>query len=370
MRRVLPAVSIITGGGKWVEISIPMEPGRELLLLCDRSLLAMNACHQTIAPSPLNRGNGVHSPIYYLAKFVKHLQRGSLRARCEQAFTQCRWALRERWWSKQAVTRKHFDYDIEPGVRLRLHFDSAIAKDIYCHDHELAERAFIRRFLRPGDTFVDVGANLGLYSIIASQLVGSDGFVCAFEPDPMVYSRLLFNLQTNSCSNVKAFQLALSNADELRAMQISNAGYDAYNSFGIPVRGDGTFETREVACVRYDSFARREPRLRSATMIKVDVEGWESMVLKGAVDSLSREPAPLLQLEFNDQAAKALGLPCSELYKWLRSLGYSIYTFDLRRQQLIPHPLLDHYVYDNVLATKDIQSLNKRIGLGASAWTV
>jgi hypothetical protein len=67
---------------------------------------------------------------------------------------------------------------------------------------------------------------------------------------------------------------------------------------------------------------------------------------------------------------KALGHPCSELYKWLGSLGCSIYTFDLRSQQLRPHPRVDHYVYDNVLATKDVQSLNKRTGLRVSASAV
>jgi FkbM family methyltransferase len=237
-----------------------------------------------------------------------------------------------------------------------------MAWDIYCHDHELAERAFLRRVLRPGDTFIDVGANLGLYSIIASRLVGPKGFVCAFEPDPVVYSRLRFNLHNNGCSNVKAFQLALSNINETRVMQISNSGYDAYNSFGTPVRGGGTFEAREVACVRYDSFVEHEPKLANPTMIKVDVEGWESMVLRGAVEHLSRENAPLLQLEFNDEAARSVGRRCSELYKWLTSLGYSIYTFDPRSRELIPHPLLNYYVYDNVLATKNIDSLKKLVG--------
>jgi len=304
----------------------------------------------------------MNSPVYYLQKTVTHMRAGTLRNRCELAIEQCRGSLFERRWARRALTKEYFDYEVESGMRLRLHFDSAIARDIYCHDHELAERALLRRFLRPGDTFVDVGANLGLYSVLASRLVGPDGLVFSFEPDPKVYARLLFNLEANDCSNVRTFQLALSSLDETRAMQISNAGFDAYNSFGTPVRGEGTFEAHDVACVRYDALTKVEPRMASASMIKVDVEGWESMVLHGAIEQLSRENAPLLQLEFNDQAAKSVGLPCKELYQWLNSLSYSVYTFDHKNVELAPHPLKEHYIYDNVFATKDIVSLRQRIG--------
>ena len=63
--------------------------------------------------------------------------------------------------------------------------------------------------LRPGDTFVDVGANLGLMTVHGSSLVGSKGKVFAFEPSPTVYKRLTQNLELNSCKNVQAYQVAL-----------------------------------------------------------------------------------------------------------------------------------------------------------------
>jgi FkbM family methyltransferase len=299
--------------------------------------------------------------VYYLKKFIAHTRAGTLRKRCELALEQRREALLERWWAKQALKREYFDHEVESGVLLRLHFDSALARDIYCHNHERAERILLHRFLRPGDTFIDVGANIGLYSVLASRIVGPGGHVFSFEPDPRVYARLLFNLESNGCDNVKTFQLALSNADETRVMQISNAGFDAYNSFGAPVRGEGTFEAHDVTCMRYDSLAKIEPRMARASMIKIDVEGWEAMVLHGAIEQLCRENAPLLQLEFNDQAAKALGLSCKQIYQWLNTLHYSVYTFDHRSAELVPHPLKEHYVYDNVFATKDIASLQQRV---------
>lgn len=301
------------------------------------------------------------NPVYYFEKLIKHLREGTLVKRISLAMTQQRWALRDRWWDRQGRSREFIDTEVEPGMRLRLYFDSAIARDIYCHDHEIGERAFVHRFLRPGDVFVDVGANLGLYSVIASKAVGANGSVFAFEPDPKTHGRLLFNLKANNCQNVQAFELALSSEDETRLMQVSATGYDAYNSFGTPVRGEGTFRSHEVSCVSFDSFASQMPRLHDVTMMKVDVEGFETMALRGAQKQLSGATAPVLQIEFNDQAAKSLGLPCSELYLWLQKLGYSIYTFERRTGKLIPHPYRDHYVYDNVFAIKDLEFVKSRI---------
>jgi FkbM family methyltransferase len=301
------------------------------------------------------------SPAYYLGKMVQHVREGTVKRRITRAMRERRWARNNRWWDAQSKTNEFTDSEVEPGVRLRLYFDSAIARDIYCHDHEVDERAFVRLFLRPGDVFADIGANLGLYSVIASQAVGPSGSVFSFEPDPKTHERLLHNLKANDCRNVQPFQLALSNVDETRPMQISTAGYDAYNSFGTPVRGEDTFKAVDVACVSFDSFAQQHPQLHKVTMMKVDVEGWESMVLRGAEKQLSGDTAPVLQVEFNDQAAKALGLPCSELYRWLQKLGYSIHTFDAKKKRFIPHPYLEHYVYDNVFAIKNLDMVTSRI---------
>lgn len=301
------------------------------------------------------------SPAYYLEKLAKHVREGTMKRRIARAMRDRRWARKDRWWEAQSKKSEFTDSEVEPGVRLRLYFDSAIAKDIYCHDHEVDERAFVRLFLRPGEVYADIGANLGLYSVIASQTVGANGAVFSFEPDPKTHERLLFNLKANDCKNVQPFQLALSNVDESRVMQISTAGFDAYNSFGTPVRGESTFKPVDVACVSFDSFAEQNPLLRNVAMMKVDVEGWESMVLRGAEKQLSGASAPVLQIEFNDQAAKALGQPCSELYRWLQKLGYSIHTFDAKNRCLVPHPYAEHYVYDNVFAVKNIEFVTARI---------
>ena len=301
------------------------------------------------------------SPAYYLDRLARHARAGTLGLRFRQQMTRIRHARLDKWWDRKSREHDFFDAEVEPGVTLRLHFDSAIARDIYCHDHETGERAFVRRFLRPGDVFVDVGANLGLYSIIASRRVGSDGTVFAFEPDPRTHDRLLHNLRVNECRNVRPFRLALSMEDETRLMQISTAGFDAYNSFGTPVRGDGTFKETPVTCVSFDSFAAKEPLLQRARMMKVDVEGWETMVLHGASERLSAEDAPVLLVEFNDYAAQSTGHSCSDLYRWLGERGYSIFMYDARRNELRSHPLLDHYVYDNVIAAKDLAAVKTRI---------
>src|SRR5262249_39728633 len=71
---------------------------------------------------------------------------------------------------------------LQPAVKMRLYGDSELCRLIYCRHFEATERAFLNRFLRPGDVFVDVGANIGLFTLIAAACVLPAGRVVAFEP--------------------------------------------------------------------------------------------------------------------------------------------------------------------------------------------
>src|SRR6266699_2559349 len=117
---------------------------------------------------------------------------------------------REAWWKAHAGESRSFLFDLQPGVRIRLHLNSELCRLIYCRHFEATEREFLNRFLRPGDTFVDVGANIGLFTLIAARLVGPQGRVLSFEPTPETFARLTKNVQTNRLENVSCQQLALS----------------------------------------------------------------------------------------------------------------------------------------------------------------
>src|ERR1041384_4654307 len=109
---------------------------------------------------------------------------------------------REAWWKAHAGEPRSFLSHLQPGVRMRLYLDSELCRLIHCRHFETTEREFLNGFLRSRDVFVDVGANIGLFTLIAARLVGPQGQVGSFEPTPETFARLKDNVQTNGFENV------------------------------------------------------------------------------------------------------------------------------------------------------------------------
>ena len=99
----------------------------------------------------------------------------------------------------------------------------------------------------------------------------------------------------------------------------------------------------------------------SVTMMKIDVEGWESRVLAGGKEVFAREDAPVLQVEFTDAAAEAAGTSCRQLYEFLESFGYRMFCYDVSKRALIEDPLREEYPYVNLMAAKNIDFVNLRL---------
>jgi FkbM family methyltransferase len=267
---------------------------------------------------------------------------------------------RAAWWQRHAGTSRSFLFELQPGVRIRLHLDSELCRLLYTRHFEMTERLFANLFLRPGDTFVDVGANVGVFTLIAASRVGATGRVVAFEPTPATFQRLNENIRTNGFGNVEAHELALS--DEIGNTVIATAtdGLDAWNSLAVQAAGP-RFSESSTRTVTWDQFSDAHQLTGRATMMKIDVEGWECRVLEGARSVLSRPDAPTLQVEFTDAAARAAGSSCSELYATLSDLGYRMFLFDLCERTLVPDPLRSEYPYVNIIAAKDPEFVTARL---------
>jgi FkbM family methyltransferase len=218
---------------------------------------------------------------------------------------------------------------------------------------ENSEIDFLNAFLSAGDCFIDIGANVGLFSLYASKKVGSAGSVISFEPSRITYDRLLENLELNGITNVRPFKLGLSDRDELLELNVSADGHDAWNTF---VKSDeNKFSSKEAVQVKpFDSFSE-EYSINSGdiSLIKLDVEGFEINVLKGALNLLSKENAPVFMVEFTDNNSISAGHCCHELYKLMLQYGYFWYTYDATSKKLKPEPMRLNYPYNNLIAVKN-----------------
>lgn len=263
-------------------------------------------------------------------------------------------------WQFFSRSMEYLEVKVDLGISIRLHFDSDLARQIYAGDFENKERHFVRNFLMPGDFFVDVGANIGLFALIAARRVGAQGAVFAFEPSRKTFSRLCENVTLNRFTNILCLPLALSDEPGELSLTASTDGFDAWNSLAHPTAG-AAFVSEMVRCETWDTFAENNCLIGKVTMMKIDVEGWESRLLAGGSRTLSRPDAPILQVEFTDEAAVAAGSNCHKLYRTLEALGYRIFTYDRKHRQLLQDPVREVYPYVNLIAAKDPDAVNKRL---------
>ena len=173
------------------------------------------------------------------------------------------------------------------------------------------EFARLAEWVRPGDWVVDVGANVGHYTLRLAELVGSTGRVLAFEPVPETFAVLAANCDIRRCRNVTLFNAAASGQAHVVAMSIPTYedGLNNYYQARIEAGGPGATGSLEVLAVPFDGLAIP----RAIALIKIDAEGHEDSVLAG-MEQVLRRDWPRVIMENTS----------SEAVERLRALGYEI----------------------------------------------
>jgi FkbM family methyltransferase len=161
--------------------------------------------------------------------------------------------------------------------------------NLYVGLHEFAEMAFLLHFLRPDDLFVDVGANVGSYSVLAGAAAGSD--VIAFEPGE-AFPWLVRNFELNGLRTARARHVAVGSTSGRVAFTV---GADTMNRIDPAGAATVPLTTLNAACPE-----------RAPTLIKIDVEGFEADVLEGAGSLLERPEMQAIIMELNGPDARRL----------------------------------------------------------------
>jgi FkbM family methyltransferase len=232
------------------------------------------------------------------------------------------------WWAhmrmRTELVRRPFVANLEPEGRLEVTPGEAISQSILLYGlYEYGTSLVVRHLLRPGDNFVDVGANLGYYTVIAGLAVGNRGSVTSFEPLTSIRTRLIRNISLNGLSNVAVRPEVVGSQTGPVAfyepVDVTNLG------LGSMVKPSGDYRAYQLACVRLDDALGAVPRL-----VKIDVEGAEPEVFEGARELLRREDAPVVVFESHN-LDRAAGL--------LRDAGYRVWLIDLRKGRPYLRPI-------------------------------
>jgi FkbM family methyltransferase len=216
--------------------------------------------------------------------------------------------------------------------------------------------AVLAQILRPGDLFVDVGANEGLYSLAAARLVGPSGRVVAVEPSPREIARLRANVARNDLgSSVTIVDTALAAAGGWASLAIAEDAHGGQNAFADRMASNLAIDdVRLVPTISLDMLVTRLGG-RQPAVIKIDVEGAEYEVLAGAEKVLA-EARPFLFVEVARGGRNA----DRRVVELLLDSRYALYAIDDERGAVRPLERDDDWTgVDNILAAPS-ESLRKR----------
>jgi len=229
------------------------------------------------------------------------------------------------------------------GVWFELDLHQFVDRFIYYLEYERWETLFVERFVRPGWVVIDVGANIGYFTLLLARKVGPTGQVYAFEPAAAITASLLRNIDLNRASNVQTYRAAL--AAQRGETSLRRGRPDNLGQTHLAVPGDPGDELTPVTTL--DAFVE-EHGLTRLDFVKVDIEGAEAAFLAGAACTLARF-RPTIMIELNPTALRALGANPTDLVRTLEGLGYVLKKTTwrgLRPLRALPAP--GHYV--NIVA--------------------
>lgn len=155
---------------------------------------------------------------------------------------------------------------------------------------------FIEDSLEAGNTFVDIGANNGYYTVLAAQIVGKKGTIYSFEPNIEAFERLTRNIKLNNLVNVKYYNTALSNFDGNAKLYLDQSTEDGSASL---FSNQETYGKSTVMVKKFDEVFKVENEYSDIDMIKMDVEGSEINILRGMENYLNKHKKVKIIAEWN-----------------------------------------------------------------------
>ncbi len=201
--------------------------------------------------------------------------------------------------------------------------DYGFTGNVYFGLHDFREMSYLLHVLREGDTFVDIGANIGSYTILACAARGAWGY--SFEPIPSTFERLDENLRINKLyARVQAFNLGLSDSEDHLEFTTNQ---DCTNH--VTVDGDSGANTMQVKVRALDSLMHGI----NPTAMKLDVEGFEYRVLKGAEATLKNQSLHSVIMEMNAAGCR-YGFSDNETMKIMFDHGFKMYNYEPFSKQL------------------------------------
>jgi len=220
------------------------------------------------------------------------------------------------------IGKKGVEYGIYQDFRLFLEFtDDSIY--VYLGIYEGEETAIIKDIVKPEMIVLDMGAHIGFFTLLMANLVGKDGYVYSFEPNPNVFSRLKKNLEINPDLSgwIEIKKLALGSKETKSNFFCPSTGFEGFGGLKNTKRAPIN-EIIKVDVVTLDKFIK-ENNIKKLDFIKMDVEGGEFDIFRGAEYTLNKL-RPTILFEAEELNSASYGYRVFELLNYLEMNGYIV----------------------------------------------
>ena len=221
------------------------------------------------------------------------------------------------------------DYAIVQGSKMFLDPGDSLDLSINGVYGEL-DTKIIREEIHEGDIVIDVGANIGYYTLIFAQLVGSSGKVFAFEPESKNFEILKKNIEINNYPNIVAEQKIVSDKSGIVKLFIAEHGIVGHRIN----QQKSSQKFIEVESIILDNYIKKLNLDNKINFIKIDVEGSEPKVLEGAKEIMQKSNQLKIFTEFNRESVKEYGVEPKEMIDLLYRNGFKIYLPNYKENKI------------------------------------
>lgn len=177
--------------------------------------------------------------------------------------------------------------------------------------YEPKETALIKKLIKPNDIVLDIGANIGYFTLIMAKQAKQ---VIAFEPEPRNFQILQKNIELNKLANVKMYNVAVTENNNKTILHLCDTNRGMHRIYPSHWCNEGT---TEVQTVRIDDW------IQDANFIKMDIEGAEFGALKGMKQLLEKNDI-IIMMEFHPPSIEEYGAKPRDIYEFMKKLGYNI----------------------------------------------
>lgn len=249
----------------------------------------------------------------------------------------CYVTIRTALYGLRRLTGRPVSFKVTSSLRILLYPVGQIAELLYTSRFERRDLALVARLLRPGMKVLDIGANIGLYSILAGKRVAPGGRVWSFEPSVETTLRLHRNLQLNGVTTVTTVRTALAESSGGVLELARDRGRGDGERFLVAGGAIGRLgeeqpaieDVESVPVTTLDEYFSAEPLDSSKIdFLKIDIEGGELLVFSGARRLLEENRQLVIMFESTPEGSDRYGYRQEDLFAFLRGFGFHIFYWD------------------------------------------